>query len=336
MASSIRIIATGKGLADKILTNAELSKMVDTNDEWIRTRTGIQERRIASPGQTASTMGVQAAKDALAKAGMSGSDLDIIVVGTCTPDMAFPSTACLMQRELDARKAASLDVSAACSGFIYGMSVAENHLRIQKGGYALVVGTEVLSRIVNWKDRNTCVLFGDGAGAIVLHYSEEGENGILATHLRADGWGSDLLRVPAGGSKLPASVETVQNNLHTIHMEGREVFKKAVPAMAKAAQAVLEKAGLKAEDIALVLPHQANIRIIEATIKRLGLTMDNVYLNMHRYGNTSAASIPLALDDAVEEGRLKIGDYFLMVAFGGGLTVAAAVGRWTGIESQGS
>ena len=330
MVSRIRILGTGRGLPERILTNADLEKMVRTTDEWIQTRTGIRQRRVASDGETASTLGLVAARKALEKTGLRGEDLDYIVVGTCTPDMVFPSTACLMQRALGARKAAALDVSAACSGFIYGLSVAENHLRLNRKGYALVVGTEILSRIVNWKDRNTCVLFGDGAGAAVLGFSDKGEEGLLASFLGADGWGSDLLTVPAGGSRRPASQETVECGLHTIQMDGAKVFKKAVGAMSRSAEAVLKKAGMGVRQVNLVIPHQANTRIIEATAKKLRFPANKVYLNVDRYGNTSAASIPIALDEVVEEGRLKKGDIFLMVAFGGGLTMGAALGRWTG------
>ena len=322
-----RIVGTGAYLPKRVLTNHDLERMVDTSDRWITERTGIKERRIAAPEEATSDLAVHASRRALEAAGLSPRDLDLILVSTVTPDTPFPATACVVQEKLRARKAVAFDISAACSGFIYALAVADHFLT--RGTYrnALVVGAEIFSRIINWKDRSTCVLFGDGAGAAVLIPSR-GRRGLLSTHLHADGSHAKLLYVPAGGSRIPPSQESVAKNLHTVHMRGNETFKVAVRALAQAVQEALSHNGLTGEDVDLLIPHQANIRIIRATAKRLGLPMSKVFVNLDRYGNTSAASIPIALDEAVRQGRVHPNDLILFEAFGGGLTWASAVLRW--------
>ncbi|MBD3296474.1 MAG: beta-ketoacyl-ACP synthase III [Candidatus Omnitrophica bacterium] len=323
----VGIVGVGKYLPRNVLTNADLEKMVDTSDEWIVSRTGIRERRIASENEATSDMAVKAAKDALKKANMSAEDLDLIIVASITPDMFFPSTACLVQHKLGARRVPAFDISVACSGFIYGLTIANQFI---KGGLyknALVIAAEKMSGITDWEDRGTCVLFGDGAGAAVLSRVDEG--GILGSSLGADGSFGDLLQLPAGGSRMPASVKTVENKLHTIKMEGNVLFKHAVKIMAEAALSVTEHLGLSADDINLIIPHQANIRILRAVAKKLGVDPDKkLYLNIDKYGNMSAASSSVALAEAVEEGRIKKGDIVLMDAFGGGLTWGALVFKW--------
>jgi len=322
------VVGWGKYIPHRVLTNDDLSRMVDTSDEWILSRTGIRERRLADDGETTATMAVQAARCALEVAGLSPAQLDLIIVATVTPDHLFPATACLVQDALGATRAAAFDLSAGCSGFVYGLAVAA-HL-LETGAYrtALVVGAETLSRITDWSDRATCVLFGDGAGAVVL---QAGENagGVLATVLGADGSGGDLLKLPAGGSRWPASHRTVAQGLHYLRMEGREVFRFAVRKMPAATREVLEKAGLSLVDVDLLIPHQANQRIIDAAARALGLSADSVYSNLERLGNTSAASIPIALCEAAEEGRIRPGDLVVCVGFGAGLTWGAAAIRWT-------
>ncbi|QGP93028.1 3-oxoacyl-[acyl-carrier-protein] synthase 3 protein 1 [Neomoorella glycerini] len=324
----VGIVGTGSCLPERILTNAELEQMVDTSDEWIRSRTGIRERRIASHDTAASDLAVPAAAKALAMAGLPAEAVDLIIVATVTPDTLFPATACLVQERLGARGAAAFDLSAGCSGFIYALAVASQFIAAGVYQTALVIGVEILSKIINWQDRNTCVLFGDGAGAVVLQAVPEGE-GVLGLHLGADGNGGSLLSIPAGGSRLPASPSTVQNRLHTIHMNGPEVFKFAVRVMGEASLKALEQAGLRKEEVDFLIPHQANIRIIEAATKRLGLPPEKVYVNLDRYGNMSSASIPVALDEAYREGRLKRGDKVVLVAFGAGLTWGATVLSWS-------
>ncbi|QLG41439.1 beta-ketoacyl-ACP synthase III [Paenibacillus sp. FSL W7-1088] len=323
----VGVIGTGKYVPEKILTNSDLEKMVDTNDEWIVSRTGIKERHIAAPDQATSDLAYEAAIKALESAGMTGSDLDLIIVATITPDSSFPSTACILQDKLGAKGAAAFDLSAACSGFVYGLATATSF--IQSGMYnnALVIGADCLSRITDYTDRNTCVLFGDGAGAVIVGEVPEGR-GFKSFDLGAEGAGGSLLQMEGGGSRLPASVETVENKKHYIYMNGREVFKFAVRVMGTATVEVLRKAGLERTDVDLFVPHQANIRIIQSAMQRLELPEEKVVVNVDKYANTSAASIPLALVEAAEEGRMKAGDTVLMVGFGGGLTWGASVLIW--------
>lgn len=323
----VGVIGTGKYVPEKILTNSDLEKMVDTNDEWIVSRTGIKERHIAAPDQATSDLAYEAAMKALESAGMTGSDLDLIIVATITPDSAFPSTACILQDKLGAKGAAAFDLSAACSGFVYGLATATSF--IQSGMYnnALVIGADCLSRITDYTDRNTCVLFGDGAGAVVIGEVPEGR-GFKSFDLGAEGAGGGLLQLEGGGSRLPASAETVENRKHYIYMNGREVFKFAVRVMGTATDEVLRKAGMERTDVDLFVPHQANIRIIQSAMQRLELPEEKVVVNVDKYANTSAASIPLALVEAAEEGRMKAGDTILMVGFGGGLTWGASVLVW--------
>jgi len=320
------ILGVGSYVPEKRLTNRDLEKMVDTTDEWIRTRTGIQERRLAGEGQAASDLAYEAAKEALHNARTESSELDLIIVATVSGDMIFPATACLVQTRLGA-KCPAFDLQAACAGFPYGLTLA-THL-IASGLYEkiLVIGAEVMSAFIDWKDRSTCVLFGDGAGAAVMGPSS-GKSAVLSTHLGADGSYWDLLKIPAGGSRMLTTVETVQQKLHTLKMEGAEVFKLATRYMADAALKAIELAGLKIEDISLFIPHQANLRIIHALAKRLKIPMEKVFVNVHKYGNMSAASTVVALAEAVKEDRIKKGDKILIVAFGSGLTWASSVIQW--------
>lgn len=325
---SVIISGVGAYTPPHILTNADLSKMVDTSDEWIYSRTGIRERRIAAENETTSDMAAKAAAEAMKHAGLTAEDIELIIVGTVTPDMPFPNTACFVQQKLGLGKIPAFDLEAACSGFIYTMDVARA-LMVTKGyKHAIVIGAEKLSSITNWEDRTTCVLFGDGAGAAVLSLVDQPEVGILASLLGADGSATDILCVPGGGSASPSSVETIERSMHSIHMQGREVYKHAVRVMSQSALDILEAAGISAEDVALVIPHQANNRIIEALSQRLGIGMERFKINLDRFGNTSAASIPIALAESVRNGRINSGDYVLMVAFGGGLTWAAALLKW--------
>jgi len=322
----VGIIGVGEYLPKKILTNTDLEKMVDTSDEWITTRTGIKERRLASSHEAASDLAINAAKEALKDAGIKPRDLDLIIVATITPDMQFPSTACLVQAALGAKNAVCFDISAACAGFVYAIIVAQQF--IARGIYknALVVGTEVLSSITDWQDRNTCVLFGDGAGAAVL--SEVKSGGILSTYLGSDGSMANLLMIPAGGSRSPATHKTIDKRLHYLKMEGNEIFKSAVKIMTDTAQIALKQAGLECKDIDLVIPHQANVRIIMAMAKRLGLPEEKIYLNIEKYGNMSSASTATALCEAVRIGRVKKGDIVLLDAFGAGLVWGACIIKW--------
>lgn len=323
----VGIIGTGKYVPERILTNKELEAMVETNDEWIVTRTGIKERRLASSEEATSDLALHASLKAIAAAGLTAEDIDLIVVATITPDMFFPSTACLLQDKLGAKKAAAFDLSAACSGFIYGLATGSS--MIANGMYknVLVVGAETLSRITDFTDRNTCILFGDGAGAVVLGRVEEGR-GFQSFELGADGSGGELLKVSGGGSRVPASEESIQTKQHFIHMAGNDVFKFAVRIMGSAAEEALIKAGLTKDDIDLLVPHQANIRIIQSALNRLNLPEDKAMINLEKYGNMSSASIPVALAEAVEQGRVKEGDRLMLVGFGGGLTWGASVLVW--------
>jgi len=322
------IVGWGRYVPRRVLTNDDLSRMVDTSDEWIRTRTGIRQRHLVEDGETTAQMAIQAGRRALEVARLSPAQLDLIIVATVTPDHLFPATACLVQDGLGAVRAAAFDLSAGCTGFVYGLSVAAHLLAAGAYQTALVIGAETLSRITDWADRATCVLFGDGAGAVVLQGGEN-EGGVLATVLGADGSGGDLLWLPAGGSREPASHRTVAEGLHFLQMKGREVFRFAVKVMPAATREVLERAGLSLDDLALLIPHQANQRIIEAATRALGLSPEMVYSNLERYGNTSAASIPIALSEAAEEGRIQPGDLVVCVGFGAGLTWGAAAIRWT-------
>lgn len=323
----VGIIGTGKYVPEKILTNSDLEKIVETNDEWIVSRTGIRERHIAAPHEATSDLAYEAALKALDSAGMKAEDLDLIIIATVTPDSAFPSTACILQDKLGAKGAAAFDLSAACSGFVYSLATAVGF--IQNGMYnnALIIGADTLSRITDYTDRNTCVLFGDGAGAVIIGEVPEGR-GFQSFDLGAEGSGGNLLKLEAGGSRLPASQQTVEDKKHFIYMNGREVFKFAVRVMGTATERVLTKAGMGKEDIDLFVPHQANIRIIQSAMQRLDLPPEKCVINVDKYANTSAASIPLALVEAAEEGRMKEGDTVLMVGFGGGLTWGASVLIW--------
>jgi 3-oxoacyl-[acyl-carrier-protein] synthase-3 len=313
----------GISLPSRVLTNAQLEKMVDTTDEWILTRTGIRERRIADDGQTASTLAIPAALDALRRAGVGPEDLDLIICATSTPDMLFPSTACLIQRGIGARGCPSFDILAACSGFVYGLSVVDKFVRSGSAKTALLVSSEILSRTVDWEDRNTCVLFGDGSAAAVIK-ATEGASHVIDTRIHADGIYADLLTSAAGPSaSIPSGPKP-----HCIKMKGNQTFKVAVTNMADVCSSLLADNGYTASDVALVIPHQANIRIIHAVAKSLDIPEDKMYVNVHRYGNTSAATIPIAMYEAQEEGRLKKGDLVLLAAFGGGLTWGSALIRW--------
>ncbi len=323
----IKITATGFYAPEKILTNADLEKMIDTTDEWIMTRTGIKERHIASPEQATSDLCIEAARQALRQGGYNVEDIDLILVATSSPDTMFPSTACWVQQGLQADHVAAFDLSAGCTGFLYGMIVAEGLILGGVSRRILLVGGELLTKITNWKDRSTCVLFGDAAGAAVLEESKD-ESGMLSHFWRADGSLGSLLYLPAGGTRLPASESTVAENLHYLQMKGNEVFKHAVKRMGEAAVEVLKRAGLKKEDVRWLIPHQANTRIIDATGKRLHLPSEKVYVNIQRYGNVSVASIPISLHELAEAGQLEKGDIVLMDAFGAGFTWAAVAYRW--------
>lgn len=325
----IRAGITGLGsyVPEKVLTNQDMEKIVDTTDEWIQTRTGIKERRIVEEGQATSDLAFRAVERALADAKADAADLDLIICATVTPDFAFPATACLIQDHIGAKKAAAFDMEAGCSGFVYGLCIAAQF--IQTGFYKkiLVVGAETLSKITDWSDRATCVLFGDAAGAAIVEAVEEG--GILGMHLGSDGSGKEFLDLPAGGSRLPYSQTTVEEGKHYIQMDGSQVYRFAVKAMGQAAVEALNHAGIRAEDLDFMIPHQANTRIIDAAAKRLHLPLEKVFVNLPKYGNTSGASIPLALDEAYREGKFKKGDKICIVGFGAGLTWASVVLEWT-------
>jgi 3-oxoacyl-[acyl-carrier-protein] synthase-3 len=301
--------------------------MVDTSDEWIVERTGIRERRIASEKQAASDLALEASKAALKGAGLKARDMDLIIVASVSGDMSLPATACILQDKLDAKRAAAFDVNAACSGFVYALSVADAFIRSGTYRKVLVVGAEVLSKFTDWEDRTTCVLFGDGAGAVILDASE-GDRGVISVKMHSDGSLWDLLHTPGGGSRAPASKETVRKRMHFIKMKGNETFKVAVRTLESLVVETLKENKLKSSDLSLLIPHQANLRIIQATAKRLNLPMERVVINLDRFGNTSAASIPIALDETVRAGRVRNGDYILLEAFGGGLTWASALIKW--------
>ncbi len=321
------IVGTGSFVPDKVLTNSDLEKMVDTSDEWIITRTGIKERRIVNEGQAASDLALKAAERAIKAAGISPLEIDLIVVATITPDMSFPSTACLVQDRIGAKRAAAFDISAACSGFVYGLSIVDQFIKSGTYKIALLIGAETLSKITDWTDRNTCVLLGDGAGAVVVKSTEE-ERGILSFYLGANGGAGDLLKLPAGGSRKPPTHETIDDRLHYIKMKGNELFKVAVRVLVKAIEEALSRLHLSIEEVDLFILHQANIRIIQAAAEKAGIPLSKVYINIDKYGNTSSASIAIALDEAVRGGRIKEGDIIVLDAFGGGLTWGACVIRW--------
>lgn len=318
-----RIIGTGSYLPEKVLTNDDLAQMVDTSDQWIRERTGIHKRHIAAEGETTCDLAEHAARNAIAASGKRLSDIDLIVVATTTPDQIFPSTACLLQSRLDIHGCAAFDVQAVCTGFIYALGIADNFIRAGNATCALVIGAETFSRILNWEDRGTCILFGDGAGAVVVEKSDE--PGILSTHLHADGDYANLLHVPDGVSK---GYDVVRQNAAFVEMKGHEVFKVAVNTLGRIVDETLDKNGLQKSDVDWLIPHQANIRIIQATARKLRMSMDQVVVTVHEHGNTSAASVPLALDVAVRDGRIKKGETVLMEAFGGGFTWGSVLAKF--------
>jgi 3-oxoacyl-[acyl-carrier-protein] synthase-3 len=322
------ILGTGSELPNKIITNADLESLIETTDEWITVRTGIKQRRVLEEGKGNADMAYQAALRALEDAQLEPNDLDAIVMGTVTADYPFPSSACVLEDMLGARKAFSFDVNAACSGFLNALAISDSFIRTGLIQNALVVGSDALSRLLNWEDRTTCILFGDAAGAVVLGSVENGNKGILSTRLRTDGSHVKTLYVPAGGSRNPTNPETVQNNEHTIMMNGKEVFKVAVRSMEEISRQALKEAGVTIDQVSLVIPHQANRRIIEALADRLGVPLGKVMINLDKYGNTSAASVPVALDEARRTGRIKAGDVVLLNAFGAGFAWGAAVVRF--------
>ena len=323
----VEIVSTGRFLPERVVTNKDLEKLVDTDDEWIRERTGIRERRIAADDVGAADMAAGASRIAMERAGIHPGELDLIVLSTATPDRLLPSTACDLQALLGATNAAALDVSAACTGFIYALAMAEGYIAAGRGELALVVSTEKMSAIVDWGDRSTCVLFGDGAGAAIVRKATNGR-GILSSFIRSDGTLAELLWRPGGGAKVPMDIAVLDEKNHLVKMAGREVFKAAVRSMAEAADQALLRSGLTGGDIDLFVPHQANMRIIEATAKYASVPMEKVFVNVDRYGNMSSATLPVALDEAVEQGRIKAGDNVMMVAFGAGFTWGSMVVRW--------
>jgi 3-oxoacyl-[acyl-carrier-protein] synthase-3 len=323
------ITGWGMSVPEPVLTNDDLSRMVDTNDQWIRERTGIRERRIARENQFPSTLGVAASLKALEVANLKPTEIDLIICSSSSPEYIFPATACLIQDQLGAVRAGAFDLSAACSGFIYATNMAAQAIRSGSIRNALVIGTETLSRFINWKDRSTCILFGDGAGAFVLQASDK-PGGVLSAVLRSDGSGGDLLSIPGGGSRIPATETSIHEGKHFIHMDGKEVYRFATRVMAQATREALDLAGLKIEDVNWIIPHQANLRIIESAARGLKLPMDRFIVNVDRYGNTSTASIPIAMVEALEKGQIQPGDKIVMVGFGGGLTWGALAAEWTG------
>jgi 3-oxoacyl-[acyl-carrier-protein] synthase-3 len=323
----VGIIGIGEYLPKQVLSNADLEKMVETSDEWITTRTGISQRRLADKSEATSDLAVNAARQALADANIKAEDLELIIVATITPDMPFPSVASMVQNILGAKKAAAFDISAACAGFVYAISTARQFIAAGAYKNALVIGAETLSRVTDWEDRNTCVLFGDGAGAAVL--AEVPSGGIISTYLGCDGTNMDLLNLPAGGSRSPATHQTVDNKMHFIKMQGNDLFKIAVRRMAEAAEIVLRQADIELSDVSLIIPHQANTRIIMAVAKKIGLTEDRIYMNIAKYGNMSSASTAVAMVEAVKEGKVKKGDIILLDAFGAGLVWGACLIEWS-------
>jgi 3-oxoacyl-[acyl-carrier-protein] synthase-3 len=329
MSTFAHITGWGMAVPEKVLTNFELEQMVETTDEWIVSRTGIRERRIVSDDQTTASLATEASRRALEIAKINPGEIDLIIVSTSSPEYLFPATASLVQDRLGAVRAGAFDLLAACTGFIFGLNIATQAIRTGSIRTAIVIGAETLSRFVDWTDRDTCVLFGDGAGAFVLQAGEE-RAGLLSAVMRSDGSGGDLLYVPGGGSRYPTTIDTVNEGLHHIKMKGREVFRFATRVMAQATQEVVNKAQLSMDDIQLIIPHQANKRIIEVAVKNLDFPMERCIVNLDRYGNTSTASIPIATCEAINDGRLKPGDHVVFVGFGAGLTWGAAVARWSG------
>jgi 3-oxoacyl-[acyl-carrier-protein] synthase-3 len=324
---SASIIGTGSYVPEKVLSNADLERLVETNDEWIVTRTGIRQRRIAAPEQTTSDLAAEAAKAAMQNAGVAPEELDMIIVATVTPDMFFPSTACFVQTKIGAKNAVCFDVSAACSGFLFALETARQFIASGARKTVLVIGAEKLSTIVDWSDRNTCVLFGDGAGAAILRH-KPGARGVIHTHMGSDGKQSEILYIPGGACRTPVTAENAALRLNTIKMNGKETYKQAVTAMLDAGNRVLEAGGVRAEELACIIPHQANARIIEAIADRMHLPLERFLINLDRFGNTSAAAVAIALDEASRTGRMKEGDYVLLVVFGGGLTWAGSLIQW--------
>lgn len=322
-----RIIATGAYLPPKILTNFDLEKMVDTSDEWIISRSGIRERRIVEKEVATSDLGTQAALRALEKANLAPEELDFIITGTNSPDMFFPCTGCFIQAKIGAKKAAAFDVSAGCTSFIHALSLADKFIKEDPRRKVLVLGAEIMSKMTDWTDRSTCVLFGDGAGAVIM-VGEEGDRGILSTHLHSDGTLWELLYIPGGGSANPSTYETVDKRMHFIKMAGNPLFKVAVRALAEVSLEALEFNGLTCQDIDLMIPHQANTRIVEAAAKLIDFPLEKIFLNIDKYGNTSSATIPIALDEAQKAGKLKSGDLILLCSFGTGVTWGSAIIRW--------
>jgi len=330
MSHSVTISGTGSYVPEKVLTNHDLEAIVDTSDEWISSRTGIKERRIASDTQSTSDLATEAAKVAMKDANVIGQDIDLIIVATISPDAFFPATACYVQKNIEATNALCFDVSAACSGFLYAMQIAENLILNGQRKTALIIGAEKLSSMVDWEDRNTCVLFGDGAGSVILTADENNNKGrkLLSSSLGSDGRQTDILHVPGGGSACPITPDNADQKLNTIRMQGREVYKYAVNAMRRAAEDALQKYGLSSEDLDMVIPHQANLRIIEAITDRMGIPKEKTFINLTKYGNTSAAAIAIALDEANKTKSINEGDTVLLVAFGAGLTWASYLLKW--------
>jgi 3-oxoacyl-[acyl-carrier-protein] synthase-3 len=326
---SVRVSGWGSYVPERVLSNADLERLVDTSDEWIRTRTGISERRVAAPHETTATLAAIAAKRAIATAGLEPDEIDVIVVATLTPDYPMPSTAALVKEAIGNSTAAAFDIGAACSGFVFGYATADSYVRSGMARHVLVVGAELLTRFLDFDDRSTCILFGDGAGAVVLSASDEAGGGLAGLELTTDPDGAYMIWLPSGGSKSPPSSETAKRGEHFIRMEGRETYRYATRTLAASALTAIEKAGWSPEDVDLFIPHQANVRIIEAVAKGLGLPLDRFFVNIHKYGNTSAASVGIALDEAVAEGRVKRGDKLVFVAFGAGFTSGAIALEWT-------
>ncbi|MEA3211892.1 MAG: 3-oxoacyl-[acyl-carrier-protein] synthase [Chthoniobacter sp.] len=324
---TVSIIGTGSYLPEKILTNAELEKLIDTSDEWITTRTGIRERRIAADDEYTSDLAAHAARAAMENAEISADEIDLIIVATVTPDMSFPSTACFVQTKIGAMNAACFDVSAACAGFLYALEIAQQFITSHTYDTILVIGAEKLSAIVDWTDRNTCVLFGDGAGAAILRH-RGGGHGVVSTYMASDGRLADILYLPGAGGQSPFGNDSPDRRLNCIKMNGKETYKHAVNSMLDAANRALEDSNLKASDLACIIPHQANLRIIEAIADRMEVPLDRFMVNLDRYGNTSAAAVAIALDEANRTGRMEVGDFVLLVVFGGGLTWASSVIQW--------
>jgi 3-oxoacyl-[acyl-carrier-protein] synthase-3 len=327
LSRSASIIGTGSYVPDRVLTNADLESMVETNDQWIVERTGIRERRLAAETEFTSHMAAKAAEAAMENGSVTPEEIDLILVATITPDNFFPSTACHVQRLIGAKNAACMDVNAACSGFLYCVEIAHQFIASGSAQTALVIGADKLSTIVNWTDRNTCVLFGDGAGAAILRH-RPGSRGVVTTYMGSDGNAGDILHMPGGACACPITAENIDQKLNTLHMNGRETYKQAVTSMMRAANIVLDRCGITPQDIACVIPHQANLRIIEAMADRLDLPLEKFHINLDKYGNTSAAAVAIALDEAARSGRFGIGDPLLLVVFGGGLTYASSVIEW--------